>query len=72
MNRGIITLGGIECDGCHHNVRYLDRYLVNEDRDGKTSRLCLDCAENKDFVHYRQEKGERVLTFFPRESGLVA
>ena len=66
MNRGCISLGDVQCDGCHRTVRYLERYLVIEDAGGVTLRLCHDCALNQDYVHYRQEKSERVMTFFPR------
>jgi len=32
---------------------------------GKTSHYCLDCCLEKGYAEYREEKGERVLTFFP-------
>ncbi len=71
MNRGCISLGDVHCDGCHRTVRYLERYLVAEDPAGATLRLCVECASKRDYVHYHQEKGERVTTFFPRsDSGL--
>jgi len=34
---------------------------------GKISYYCLDCCLAKGYAEYREEKGERVLTFFPSE-----
>ncbi len=64
MRRGGISLGDIQCDGCHRTVQYLERYLAIEETEGTILRLCLDCALNRGYVRYRQEKGERVITFF--------
>ncbi|MFC2022619.1 hypothetical protein ACFLTL_00435 [Chloroflexota bacterium] len=71
MRRGCISLGDVECDGCHHNVRYLERYLIVEEEEGVWLRLCHDCAMNRDYVRYRQEKGERLVTFFPRPTSIT-
>jgi len=70
MRRGCISLGEIQCDECHHSIPYPDRYLVVEekdgieDEDGETRRYCVECCLNKGYARYKEEKGERILTFF--------
>ncbi len=65
MRCGCISLGDVQCDGCYRTIHYLERYLaVEEETENVTLRLCLDCALNRGYVHYKQEKGERVITFF--------
>jgi len=39
-----------------------------EVESGEKSRYCVDCCLEKGYAEYREEKGERVLTFFPSES----
>ena len=65
MHRGCISLGDIQCDDCHRSIDYLERYLVSEETAGVVLRLCLDCALNRGYARYRQEKGSRVVTFLP-------
>jgi hypothetical protein len=71
MRRGCISLGEIKCDGCHNVIPYPDRYLAVdekdgvEDNEGETRRYCLDCCLKKGYAQYKEEKGERILTFFP-------
>ena len=65
MRRGCISLGHVQCDDCHRIIDYLEPYLVTDETEGKILHLCFDCALNMGFVHYRQEKGDRVVTFFP-------
>jgi hypothetical protein len=74
MRRGCISLGEVRCDGCHRVIPYPERYLavdekggveVKEGEEGETSHYCLDCCLQKGYAHYKTEKGERVLTFFP-------
>jgi hypothetical protein len=71
MRRGCISLGEIECDGCHHPIPYPDRYLAVdekdgvEDNEGETRRYCIECCLKKGYASYKEEKGERILTFFP-------
>ena len=65
MRCGCISLGDIQCDDCHRTVRYLERYLAIEETQGVTLRLCLDCALNRGYARYYQEKGERSITVFP-------
>jgi len=70
MRRGCISLGEIKCDNCGKPIPYPDRYLaINEtkgveDEEGKTQRYCLECSLKKGYAHYKEEKGERILTFF--------
>ena len=70
MRRGCVSLGEIKCDECQNIIPYPDRYLaINEkdgveDEEGETRRYCVECCLKKDYAHYKEEKGERVLTFF--------
>jgi hypothetical protein len=70
MRRGCISLGEIKCDECGNPIPYPDRYLAIdekggvEDEEGETRRYCLECCLKKGYAHYKEEKGERVLTFF--------
>ena len=64
MRRGCISLGDVECDGCHRTLPYLERYLAIEEADGVILRLCLHCAINRGYGHHRQQKGDQVTTFF--------
>ncbi len=65
MRRGCISLGDTRCQDCHHTVDHLKRYLLIEETEGVKLRLCLDCALKRGYAHYKQEKGEQVITFFP-------
>jgi hypothetical protein len=70
MRRGCISLGEIKCDGCGDPIPYPNRYLaVNEkdgveDDEGETRRYCVECCLKKGYARYKEEKGERILTFF--------
>ena len=70
MRRGCICLGDIQCDGCHHTIPYSERYLaISEEEDtgtsvGETKHYCIECALQKGYASYKEEKGERILTFF--------
>ena len=69
MRRGCISLGEITCNGCGKPIPYPDRYLAMnetdgvEDEDGETARYCVECCLQKGLAYYKDEKGERVLTF---------
>ena len=63
MRQGCISLGDTECDGCHRIIPCSERYLTIEETQGSISRLCIDCCFGKGYAHYKQEKGERILTF---------
>jgi RNase P subunit RPR2 len=64
MRRGCISLGEVRCDDCHHIIPYPERYLIVEETEGAILRLCVDCCLKKGYVYHKQEKGERVTTFF--------
>ena len=70
MRRGCISLGEIICDGCQETIPYPSRYLVLEEKDGvedeegETRRYCIECCLKKGYATYKEEKGERILTFF--------
>ncbi|HJX13080.1 MAG TPA: hypothetical protein VJ377_06075 [Dehalococcoidales bacterium] len=70
MRRGCVSLGEISCDECHSVIPYPDRYLAIDEKDGleddegEKKRYCVECALKKGYAHYKEEKGERVLTFF--------
>ncbi len=72
MRQGCISLGEIQCDGCHRTIPHSERYLaVDEEGDveveqGKTVHYCVECAVQKGYAYYKEEKGERTLTFFPQ------
>lgn len=70
MRRGCISLGEIRCDACKRLVPTAARYLITDevtDETGKkiTVRYCLACCDEKGLIGYRQEKDEKVKTFFP-------
>ena len=71
MRQGCISLGEVRCDGCQRVIPYPERYLVIEEKDGvevekgETARYCVDCCLEKGYAHYKIEKGETILTFFP-------
>jgi hypothetical protein len=70
MRRGCISLGEIKCDECKNVIPYPDRYLAVdekdgvEDEEGNVKRYCVECCLKKGYARYKEEKGERVLTFF--------
>ena len=74
MRRGCISLGEVQCDDCHRIIPHSERYLAIDEEDGvevekgKTSRYCLNCCLKKGYAHYRDERGEQILTFFPELS----
>ena len=69
MRRGCISLGEVQCDECGHTIPHPKHYLaINEkdgveDEEGETRRYCTECALKKKYAHYKEEKGERILTF---------
>lgn len=68
MRRGGISLGGVNCSGCQRHIPYPERYLLIEEEEGKVSCLCTDCCLSKGYARYTEDKGERVLTFFPEKT----
>ena len=73
MRQGCISLGKVKCDGCEYIVPYAERYLIVQEEDGAEVEsgtklcYCVDCSLARGYAKYREEKGERVLTFFPDE-----
>jgi len=69
MRQGCISLGEVLCSDCQRTIPHAERYLVIEETEGVTSRLCVDCCLKKGYAGYKEEKkGEQVLTFFIEES----
>ena len=75
MHVGCISLGEVQCDGCHRNIPYPERYLVvdekdgvevQEDEEGVKVHYCVDCSLKKGYASHKMEKGEEILTFFPK------
>lgn len=70
MRRGCISVGEVRCDECGRMIPYPERYLAVdekngvEDKEGESRRYCVECAMKKGYAHHKEEKGERVLTFF--------
>ena len=70
MRRGCISLGEVKCDECQRIIPYPERYLAVEEKDGvedeegTTHHYCVECSLEKKYAHYKEEKGERILTFF--------
>ncbi len=70
MRQGCISLGEIQCDECQRIIPHSERYLaIDEEKGvevegGKIAHYCVDCALQKGYAHYKEEKGERTLTFF--------
>lgn len=72
MRRGNISLGDIECKECQRIVPHSERYLavdeengVEVEEGGTVVYYCVECALKKGYAHYKEEKDERILTFFP-------
>ena len=71
MRLGCIAIGEIRCDGCGQIIKHPERYLAIYDEEGveseqgQTLRYCVDCCLSRGYAHYRMEKGEQILTFFP-------
>jgi hypothetical protein len=66
-----MSLGEVECNICQRTIPYPEQYLAVDEKDGvevedgTTVRYCVQCALEKGYAHYREAKGEMVLTFFP-------
>lgn len=76
MRRGCISLGEVKCDVCQHTIPYPERYLAVDEENGvevengDTVHYCVQCALEKGYAHYREVKGDMILTFFP-ESEII-
>ncbi len=70
MRRGCISLGEPQCDECQRIIPRSERYLAIDEEEGgvekgKTAYYCVECALQKGYAYYKEEKGERILTFLP-------
>ncbi len=71
MRQGCISLGEIQCDACHRSIPHSERYLAIDEEDGvevekgNTVHYCVECALQKGYAYYNEEKTEKILTFFP-------
>jgi len=63
MHRGCISLGDVRCDECNSVIQHSGLYLIIEG-EGDERRLCQQCSLEKGYARYKEEKGERILTFF--------
>jgi len=77
LRRGCISQGNILCDNCNQTIPYAGRYLTVEEKGsketaegGETKDYCVKCCLEKKYAEYREEKGERILTFFYEEKKL--
>jgi hypothetical protein len=71
VRQGCISLGKVQCDSCRKTIPYAERYLLIDEEDGVEVEsgekvcYCANCSLEKGYARYREEKNERVLTFFP-------
>ena len=71
MHRGCIAIGDMQCDGCSRVIKHPEQYLAVvekegvEAEEGETKHYCVDCSLAKGYARYKQERGERILSFFP-------
>jgi hypothetical protein len=65
MRRACLSLGDIHCDQCQRLIEHSEQYLIITEEDGERKQLCADCSLEQGFAHYKEDKRERVLTFFP-------
>lgn len=71
MRQGCISLGETKCDKCHCTIPHSERYLAIDEEDGvevekgKIAHYCVECALQKGYAYYKEEKNGRILTFFP-------
>jgi len=70
MRRGCISSGETQCDECQRIIPHSERYLATDKEEGvvekdKTAYYCVECALQKGYAYYKEEKGERILTFLP-------
>ena len=72
MRQGCISLGDIQCKECHRIIPHAERYLAIDEEDGtevekgEIAHYCVKCAMQKGYAYYRQDKEDKVLTFFPQ------
>ena len=73
MRRGCIAIGDIRCDGCGRTIKHPERYLAINEKDGvaveegEISHYCVECSISKGYADYKEERGQKILTFFPKK-----
>jgi len=73
VRQGCISLGKVQCDSCQNIIPYAERYVIIDEEEstelegGEKKYYCMDCSLDKGYARYREEKGQRVLTFFPED-----
>ncbi len=67
MRSGCIAVCKVQCDGCHRFLEYGERYLTIDEEERKKQHLCVDCCLSRGYASYREGKGERIITFFPKD-----
>ncbi|HSW58120.1 MAG TPA: hypothetical protein VLH15_06940 [Dehalococcoidales bacterium] len=68
MKRGCISLGNINCDECHRNIPYPERYLSIEIDKLTNQTLCLNCCIDKNLTRKESEKpGAEILFDLSKE-----
>ncbi len=71
MRQGCISLGEIRCNQCQRVIPHSERYLAVDEENGvevekgEIKHYCVQCATEKGYARYKEEKDGRVLTFFP-------
>ncbi|MFC1987747.1 hypothetical protein ACFLVH_04310 [Chloroflexota bacterium] len=71
MRRGCVSLGETYCDECHRIIPQSERYLAIDEKEGveveegKIAHYCIECALQKGYAQYKEERDEKTLTFFP-------
>lgn len=71
MRCGCISLGDARCSKCKRLIPHSERYLAVDEESGKEVEkgeavyYCVQCALEKGYARYKEEKDGRVLTFFP-------
>ncbi len=69
MRLGCMAAGDLHCDGCNRIIKHPERYLLTDEESDepepkKALRYCVDCAFQKGYARYSEDKGQRILTFF--------
>ena len=64
MRRGCIAVSEVNCNGCGRIMKHPERYLAIDEEGGTILRYCVDCCLEKGYAAYKEEKGERIVTFF--------
>lgn len=78
MRRGCVSLGNVQCDECRRMIPHAERYVAVEEDNGveaetgKTALYCVACSLKKGYAYYREDRGEKKLTIFPKSNFQLA